>query len=180
MDRDKLSDDDKFKLLVKYDNICLKNIGKEYTYKGLTQCKKKLVNNMCPDHGSDTHYNERAITTIIRDKLKLIYKTRGKKRKTILVCNLLNFISDNLFGYFHDHSTFAVTVHDKFYELLIDEPYLRKDFIKNKWLKLYENYLKLFPLKNKEKHFDYYHKISKKKESKKPVILYPEQMVIVV
>ena len=180
MDRDKLSNDEKFKLLVKYDNICLKNIGKEDTYKGLTQCKKKLVNYMCPDHGADIHYNKRAIVNIIQEKLKLVNQTRGKKRRGMVICNLLSFVADNSFGFLQNEQKFTVTVHDKFYQLLMVEPYFRIDINKNKWLKIYENYLKLFPLKSEEKHLDYYSKINKKEKSKKTATFYPEQMVIVI
>lgn len=184
MDRDKLSDDEKFKLLRKYDRICLKNIGKNNTYKGLTQCKKKLVNNMCPIHGADITCNKWGIVDIIKEKLDLIEKTPGEKRKCILVRNLFKFIADNLFGFLHHNQKFTITIHDKFCEFLLNGSYIRKDSNRKLWLKIYESYLKVFPLKSKEKHLDYYYKISKKDKSKKrasgSVTLYPEQMTIVV
>jgi hypothetical protein len=54
-------------------------MGKDDTYKGLTQCKNNLVNNMCPDHGTHIYYNKKAIVAMIKKKLDLVENVRGEK-----------------------------------------------------------------------------------------------------
>lgn len=172
MDRDKLSDKEIFSLLRPLPkNMCFRRKGRRYThwyhyglkYKDYGQCKQTN----CSHTPQKNTRNKIIFQYFVNTKLRNIYVdsfTKSKKNLDLKLYNLLNFVVENGYDVLDNDQKLTLSIHEKFIDGLTSDSYLKSQ---TKWMKLYNLYLKLFPLKKDEKHMKHYYEIKEKEKNKK-------------